>query len=135
MKNTCLSLLLFNLVPFAQLYLHVIMFPKVGVEGKRILGNTWGVRTLPLKRISPRVSDQGSSEVRRRLRLAFIVLVCLLRFFRKPALRMSSSLQLQKEALFVLVLSLNLVYVKIIFLIFGFKGQGAGVWLRTDFLR
>jgi hypothetical protein len=43
MKNTCLSLLLFNLVPFAQLHLHVIMFTNVGVEGKRILGNTWGV--------------------------------------------------------------------------------------------
>jgi hypothetical protein len=43
MKNTCLSLLLFNLVSFAQLHLHVMMFIKVGVEGKRILGNTWGV--------------------------------------------------------------------------------------------
>jgi hypothetical protein len=31
------------LVPFAQLHLHVIMFTNVGVEGKRILGNTWGV--------------------------------------------------------------------------------------------
>jgi hypothetical protein len=48
MKNTCLSLLVFNLVPFAQLYVHVIMFTKVGVEGKRILGNTWGVTTIPL---------------------------------------------------------------------------------------
>jgi hypothetical protein len=75
MKNTCLSLFLFNLVPFSQIYLHVIMFTKVGVEGKRILGNTWGV-TTPLKRISPRDSGRGSSEVRRRLRLAFIVLVC-----------------------------------------------------------
>jgi hypothetical protein len=48
---------------------------------------------------------------------------------------MSSSLQLQKEVLFVFVSLLNLVYVKIMFLIFGFKGRGAGVWLRTDFLR
>jgi hypothetical protein len=40
MKNTCLSLFILNLVPFAQLHLHVIMFAKVGVEGKRILGNT-----------------------------------------------------------------------------------------------
>jgi hypothetical protein len=43
MKNTCLSLFLFNLVPLAQLYVHVIMLTKVGVEGKRTLGNTWGV--------------------------------------------------------------------------------------------
>jgi hypothetical protein len=99
MKSTCLSILLFNLVPFAQLHLHVIMFTNVGVEGKRILGNTWGVIALPLKRILPRDSGRGSLEVRRRLRLAFIVLVCLLRLFRKPALRQSSSLQLQKEAL------------------------------------
>jgi hypothetical protein len=34
--------LLFSLVPFAQLHLHVIMFTNVGVEGK-ILSNTWGV--------------------------------------------------------------------------------------------
>jgi hypothetical protein len=102
MKNTCLSLLLFHLVTFAQLHLHVIMFTNVGVEGKRILGNTWGVTAPPpppLKRISSQDSGRGSSEVRRRLRLALIVLVCLLRLFRKPALRMSSSLQLQKEAL------------------------------------
>jgi hypothetical protein len=46
MKNTCLSLLLFNLVHFSQIYLHVIMFTKVGVEGKIILGNTWGVTPL-----------------------------------------------------------------------------------------
>jgi hypothetical protein len=67
--------------------------------GKRILGNTWGVTALPIKRISPRDSGRGSSEVIRRLQLAFIVFVCLLRFFRKPSLRMSSSLQLHKEAL------------------------------------
>jgi hypothetical protein len=34
--------LLINLVPFAQLYLQVIMFTNVGVEGKS-LSNTWGV--------------------------------------------------------------------------------------------
>jgi hypothetical protein len=35
--------LIFNLVPFSQFHLHVIMFTTVGVEGKIILGNTWGV--------------------------------------------------------------------------------------------
>jgi hypothetical protein len=39
--------LLFNLVPFAQLHLHVIMFTNMGVEGK-ILGNTWGVTKLQM---------------------------------------------------------------------------------------
>jgi hypothetical protein len=53
-----------------------------------------------------------------------MVLVSFIRFTRKSALRMSSSLQLQKEALFVLVLHLNLIFVKSIFLIFGIRGQG-----------
>jgi hypothetical protein len=40
---------------FAKLYVHVIMFTKVGVEGKRILGNTWGVTTLPpQKNLTPK---------------------------------------------------------------------------------
>jgi hypothetical protein len=56
MKNTCLSLLLFHLVTFAQLHLHVIMFTNVGVEGKRILGNTWGVTAPPpLKESRPKI--------------------------------------------------------------------------------
>jgi hypothetical protein len=37
--------LLFNLVPFAQLHLQVIMFTNVGVEGKS-LSNTWGVTDI-----------------------------------------------------------------------------------------
>jgi hypothetical protein len=71
---------------------------QLGTEGKT-LSYTGVLQPSPIKRISPRDSGRGSSEVRRRLQLAFIVLVCLLRFFRKPALRMSSSFKLQKEAL------------------------------------
>jgi hypothetical protein len=43
---------------------------------------------------------------------------------------MSSSLQLQKEVLFV-CLTINSFYVKIIFLIFKFKGQGEGLGMVT----
>ena len=117
--------LLFNLVPFAQLHSQVIMFTNVGVEG-RILRNTQGVTALPLKRISPRDSGQGSSEVRRRSRLALIVLVCLLRFFRKPALRMSPSLQLQKEALLFQFYSLTWLMLRSSFLYLDSKGRGLG---------
>jgi hypothetical protein len=91
---------------------------KVGTEGKT-LSNTGVLQPSPLKRISPRDSSRGP-QGRRRLQLAFMVLVCFIRFFRKLALRMSFSLQLQKESLFVLVLQLSLVFVKSTFLIFGF---------------
>jgi hypothetical protein len=53
-----------------------------------------------------------------------MVLVSFIRFTGKSTLRMSSSLQLKKEALFALVLHLNLVFVKSLFLIFGIRGQG-----------
>jgi hypothetical protein len=46
---------------------------------------------------------------------------------------MSSSLQLQKEALLHLVSQLISVFVKSIFSIFGIRGQGVGAWLRTKF--
>jgi hypothetical protein len=62
--------------------------------------------------------------VRRWVRLACMVLVSFLRFIRKSALRMSSSLQLQKEALFDIILYLKSVFIKSIFLIFGIRGQG-----------
>jgi hypothetical protein len=65
----------------------------------------------------------------------FMVLVSFIRFTRKSTLRMSSSLQLQKEALFAIISYLKLVFLTSIFLIFGIRGHGAGVWLRTDFLR
>jgi hypothetical protein len=48
---------------------------------------------------------------------------------------MSSSLQLQKEAPFYLVSHLIFVFIKSVFSIFGIRGQGVGVWLRTNFLR
>jgi hypothetical protein len=69
---------------------------------KEKLWVTLGCYNPPLKRISPRDSGQGSLGVRRRLWLASMALVCLLRLFRKLALRMSSSFQLQKEALLIL---------------------------------
>jgi hypothetical protein len=68
--------------------------------------------------------------------VACMVLVSFIRFTRKSALRMSSSLQLQKESLFHLISYLNSVFIKSIFPIFGIRGQGcAGAWLCTDFLR
>jgi hypothetical protein len=94
-----------------------------------------GCYSPPLKRISPRDLSRGPLGVRRWSQLACIVLVSFLRFMRKYVLRMSSSLQLQKEAHFHLASYLNSVFIKRIFPIFGIKGQGAGVWLHTDFLK
>jgi hypothetical protein len=47
---------------------------------------------------------------------------------------MSSFLQLQKEALSVIISYLKLVFIKSIFLNLDSEGRGARVWSRTDFL-
>jgi hypothetical protein len=44
---------------------------------------------------------------------------------------MSFSLQLQKEVLFNFSLTINSFYIKIIFIIFRFKGQGEGLGMIT----
>jgi hypothetical protein len=62
--------------------------------------------------------------VRRWVQLACMVLVSFLRFMRKSAHRMSSSLQLQKEALFDIISYLKSVFMQRIFLIFGIRGKG-----------
>jgi hypothetical protein len=49
----------------------------------------------------------------------------------QTALRMSFSLQLQKEVLLVLVLEFNSFYFKIIFLKFRFEGQEEGLGMIT----
>jgi hypothetical protein len=60
----------------------------------------------------------------------------LLRFFLATALRMSFSLQLQKEVLLILVLQLTLFILRSFFLCFDSKDRRRGwAWLRTNFLR
>jgi hypothetical protein len=73
--------------------------------------------------------------VRRWLQLACIVWVSFLRFTRKFCSSNVILFEHQKEALFHISSYLNSIFIKRIFLIFGIRGQGAGAWFRTDFLR
>jgi hypothetical protein len=108
-------------VSFSQFDSHEKMVLELAL--RRTLGITGVLHHSPLKESRPKIRVgvlRGEAKVKACLNLV----VCSLRFFLVTALRMSSSLQLQKEVLFVLVFQPILFRLSSFSLYLDSKGRG-----------
>jgi hypothetical protein len=96
---------------------------QLGTEGTT-LSNTRVLQPSPLKGISSRDSGRDPLGVKRRLRLAFLVWVCLLRFFRNLLFECHPLCNFIRKSFLFLFHSLTWFVLRSSFLYLDLEGKG-----------